>query len=369
MTSPEGKNAAGPLNGVAVLEFSGLGPIPFAAGMLADLGAHVIHVCRPASPPDPSDPQLRGRTVVKLDLKAEPDRQACINLASHCDILIEGFRPGVMERLGLGPDAVCAINPALVYGRMTGWGQDGPLAPRAGHDLNYLAQTGVLHALGPPDRPTIPLNLIGDFGGGSLFLLTGILAALHQARMTGKGATLDVAMVDGIAMLSSSIIYKQTTGQWSLNRESNYLDGGAPFYNVYRCADGKFVAVAPIEPQFYDSLRTCCGLTAPILDDPWNRSLWPEQRAEMARVFENRPRDEWVDLCAGADTCLSPVLDFEEAAAHPHGVARHSYDRFGEGIFPAPAPRISGSGGSALHRPSNEFSASAALEELERLKK
>lgn len=322
------------------MEMSGLGPVPFAAGILADLGARVIYVHAPKAPPDLADPQLRNREFVALDLKSQTGPSACLELIRTCDILLEGFRPGVMERLGLGPDHTALINPRLVYGRMTGWGQEGPLAPRAGHDINYLALTGVLNAIGPRDHPVIPLNLIGDFGGGAMFLLTGVLAALHNAKSTGLGTVLDIAMIDGIAFLASSIIHKQSQGSWSLERESNYLDGAAPWYGVYECSDGKFVAVGAIEPHFYALLREKCGLADPVFDQADTPNLWPAQRAALAAIFLTQTRDTWAALCAGFDCCLTPVLDFEEAQVHPHALARRAHVSAPRGVFPAAAPRV-----------------------------
>lgn len=347
-----------------MLEFSGLGPVPFAAGILADLGARVIHLHGPKAPHDPDDPQLRGREVVELNLKSEAGKDACLEIVRHCDILLEGFRPSVMERLSLGPESTSVVNQRLIYGRMTGWGQEGPLAPRAGHDINYLALSGVINAIGPREHPAIPLNLIGDFGGGSMFLLTGVLAALHRARTTGKGTVLDIAMIDGAAFLASSIINKQSLGRWSLERASNYLDGAAPWYGVYRCADGKFVAIGAIEPKFYAQLRARCGLTETLFDVPKNPDLWPAQRAALEAAFAMRTRDEWVALCEGADCCLTPVLDFEEAQNHPHSLVRRSHILSPSGTFPAAAPRFPGINGIPIAQPRPEVSALELIEEL-----
>jgi alpha-methylacyl-CoA racemase len=266
--------------------------------------------------------------------------------------------------LGLGPDCTAAVNQRLIYGRMTGWGQEGPLAARAGHDINYLALGGVLNAIGPSEQPAIPLNLIGDFGGGSMFLLTGVLAALHQARTTGHGTVLDIAMIDGAAFLASSVINKQSRGRWSLERASNYLDGGAPWYGVYRCSDGKFVAIGAIEPKFYAQLRARCHLTDPLFDESENPDLWPVQRTALEAVFTMRPRDAWVALCEGADCCLTPVLDFEEAQIHPHSLARRSYVLSPSGTFPASAPRFPGSDGLPIAQARSEVSASELIEDL-----
>jgi len=330
-----------PLADLNVLELAGIGPVPFAASILADLGANVIHIARPGMPPDPKDPQTRGRKVLELDLKREADTQTCLAIAEKCDILVEGFRPGVMERLGMGPDVLLERNPKIVYGRMTGWGQNGPLASRAGHDINYLSVTGLLNAIGPVERPTIPLNMIGDFGGGALFLLTGVLAGLHQARTSGRGTVIDAAMVDGIAALASTTSYKQSIGTWNLERESNYLDGGASRYAVYECADGKFLAFGAIEPHFYETARRCLGLTDPTFDDPFSSERWPAQRKALAVHFKTRPRDAWVAMCEGFDCCISPVLDFSEARNHNHAKFRNAYREFSDGTISAIAPRFS----------------------------
>jgi alpha-methylacyl-CoA racemase len=355
----------GPLAGVKVMEFAGLGPVPFAGAILADLGAYFVYITRPGVPADPDDPQLRGKHSVMLDLKSAEGRKACLEIAAHCDILLEGFRPGVMERLGLGPDDLSAANEKIIYARMTGWGQEGPLASRAGHDVNYLAVTGVLHAIGPAEKPAIPLNLIGDFGGGSMFLLTGVLAALHQAKTTGKGSVLDVAMIDGIAALASSITYKQSQGRWALGRGVNYLDGASSRYSVYECADGKFVALGAIEPQFYEEFRSCLGLQDPAFDLALEPDQWPAQRTALMQVFRTRARDEWIALCEGRDCCLSPVLDLEEARAHPHAVARQAFRQHRDGILPVAAPRLSGH--SASTEPPSETSLGDALAALKTL--
>lgn len=331
----------GPLADINILEFGGIGPVPFAGSILADLGANVIFIARPGRLPDPADPQTRGRQVLELDLKHAPDVRICLAIADQCDILVEGFRPGVMERLGLGPDVVLARNPAIVYGRMTGWGQSGPLTASAGHDINYLSVTGLLNAIGPAERPSIPLNMIGDFGGGALFLLAGVLAGLHQARATGCGTVVDAAMVDGIAALASTTSHKQSIGTWNLKRESNYLDGGASRYAVYECADGKFVAFGAIEAEFYEIARQRLGLADPTFDDPFSPERWPAQREALAAHFRTRPRDEWVARCEGFDCCISPVLDFAEARGHDHAVSRRAYREFNGGTLSTIAPRFS----------------------------
>lgn len=330
----------GPLQGVRVVEFSGIGPGPYAAMLLADLGADVVRVDRPGSAELSADTLGRGKRSVQLDLKDPADREVALRLAAWADVLVEGFRPGVMERLGLGPADCHAVNPALVYGRMTGWGQEGPLADIAGHDIDYVAVTGTLWALGRDDEvPAPPLNLVGDFGGGSLFLVTGVLAALLAARQSGEGDIVDAAIVDGVASLSTMVRGLRVRGLWQDRRGANLLDGGAPFYEVYRCADGGYVAVGAIEPQFYAELvaRTGCPL------DPaaqYDVAQWPEQRRTWAELFAGRPRDAWVELVAGSHACLAPVLDWEEAEQHPHLRARGTFVDVGGVPEPAPAPRF-----------------------------
>jgi len=331
----------GPLAGINILEFAGLGPVPFAASILADMGARVVHVVRPDVGFDTHEPQLRGRHVVALDMKSPEGLRDALTLVRHSHILLEGYRPGVMERFGLGPDVALAENKSLVYGRMTGWGQTGPLAHEAGHDVNYLSITGVLNAIGPAEKPAIPLNLIGDFGGGSMFLLTGVLAALHQARTTGEGNVVDTAMVDGVSALAGSVIFKQSRGEWSLARDSNYIDGGMSRYSLYECADGKFVALGPIEPQFYENFRKALGLKEAIFDMALKPETWHAQREALMAVFKQRSRDAWIAMTENRDTCLSPVLDFEEARTHPHLLARDGYRPYLDGILPAAAPRFS----------------------------
>ena len=332
----------GPLQGLRVLEFAGLGPAPFACMLLADMGADVVLVDRPGTRVgDPLQIVNRGREVVHADLKSPDDRERVLALIANADVLVEGFRPGVMERLGLGPEVAMARNPALIYGRMTGWGQDGPLSATAGHDINYIALTGALAAIGPRDRPVAPLNLLGDYAGGSLYLALGIMAAVHEARTSGLGQVVDAAITDGVIQLMTLFISQQQRGRFAEVRESNMLDGGAPWYSVYRCADGQHVAVGAIEPQFFALLVERLGL-----DSQWNQaqqddSRWPELRTVIAEAFASRTRAEWEDLFAGSDACVTPVLGLSEAMRHPHNANRGSFTTLDGVVHPAPAPRFS----------------------------
>ncbi|TFZ03168.1 CoA transferase [Ramlibacter henchirensis] len=334
----------GPLAGLKVLEFSGLGPGPFAGMLLADMGADVVRVDRPPSRhADPADITGRGKRSLVLDLKSAAGLATARGLAGRADVLIEGFRPGVMERLGLGPDELLAANPRLVYGRITGWGQHGPLAHVAGHDLNYIAITGALAAIGERGgRPVPPLNLVGDFGGGSMFLLFGVLCALHERARSGRGQVIDAAMTDGVNAMLAPILSLRALGQWTGKRGGNLLDGGAPFYNTYRCADGKYVAVGPIEPQFYQLLREKLGLLdAREFDGQMDTERWPDLARRLGSVFGSKTRAEWTALLEGTDVCFAPVLDFEEAPGHPHNRARESHYVQDGVTQPAPAPRYS----------------------------
>jgi alpha-methylacyl-CoA racemase len=331
-----------PLSGIKVVEFSGIGPAPFCAMMLADLGADVVRIARPGQALDAKDVLARGRRVLALDLRSEPDCETARALVARADVLIEGFRPGVMERLGLGPQDCRATNPRLVYGRMTGWGQHGPLAGAAGHDINYIALSGALHAMGRPhETPTPPLNLVGDFGGGGMLLAVGVLAALHQLAATGRGQVVDAAMTDGAALLSGMFFGMMANGTWNTQRGSNLLDGAAPFYDTYACADGRYVAIGPIEPQFYAELRERCGIEDPLFDRQHDKAAWPLQKLRLADIFRTRTRDEWCALLEGTDTCFAPVLDWEEAPRHPHNLARGTFVEANGLTQPAPAPRFS----------------------------
>ena len=339
---------AGPLAGVRVVEMVGLGPCPFAAMMLADMGAEVIRIDRKsasgAANPFPMlgtkfDVMARGRRSLALDLKQPAAREVVLALLDQADVVIEGFRPGVMERLGFGPEACHARNPKLVYGRVTGWGQQGPLAQSAGHDLNYIALTGMLHAMGRADTPPAPpLNLLGDFGGGGMMLAFGVVCAVLEARGSGKGQVVDAAMTDGAALLGAMMYGMRAFGQWNDARESNLLDGGAPFYDSYACADGKFITIASLEPQFYALLLELTGTEpAPQID----HAAWPEMKRRFEILFRTRTRDDWCALLEGTDVCFAPVLDMSEAPAHQHNQARGTFIEVDGVVQPAPAPRFS----------------------------
>ncbi|MEO9228434.1 MAG: CaiB/BaiF CoA-transferase family protein [Devosia sp.] len=335
--------ASGPLKGVRIVEFTGIGPGPFAAMLLADMGAEVVRVDRRgATAIDVCDLVSRSRSaVVHLDLKQPEDRDQALQLLAHADALIEGFRPGVMERLGLGPDAVLAANPRIVYGRMTGWGQSGPLSHAAGHDINYISLPGALAAMGQPGQPPMPpLNLVGDYGGGSLYLCMGLLAALLEARGSGQGQVVDAAMCDGVASLMTQFVAMAATGKWTDKRQDNLLDGGAPFYGTYACSDGKYISVGPIEPQFYALLRDKLALTDPIFDRQNDKAMWPEIREKLAAVLTQRTQAHWCELLEGTDACVAPILTMAEAASHPHLAARQTFVTHNGIVQPAPAPRF-----------------------------
>ncbi|WP_405915525.1 CaiB/BaiF CoA transferase family protein [Streptomyces sp. NBC_00728] len=335
----------GPLTGVRVVELAGIGPGPFAAMLLADLGADVVRVDRPGGPGIGVEPAYdttnRNKRSVIIDLKAEGGAAAVLDLAERADILIEGYRPGVAERLGVGPEACLARNPALVYGRMTGWGQEGPLADRAGHDVAYIAITGTLGMIGAPDEPPpLPANLLGDYAGGSLYLVVGVLAALHHARATGAGQVVDAAIVDGTAHLSTMIHGMLAAGGWQDRRRANLLDGGCPYYGTYETADGRYMAVGPLERQFYDEFVGLLGIPelGPARQDP---ARWEELRETVAARFRTRTRDEWTAVFEGSDACVAPVLSLREAPEHPHLAARGTFVDHGGITQPAPAPRFS----------------------------
>ncbi|AKJ09417.1 carnitine dehydratase [Streptomyces incarnatus] len=336
---------SGPLSGVRVVELAGIGPGPFAAMLLADLGADVVRVDRPGGPGLGIDPAYdvtnRNKRSVVVDLKAPDGPARVLDLAERADILIEGYRPGVAERLGVGPEACHARNPRLVYGRMTGWGQDGPLADRAGHDVAYIALTGTLGMTGRPDEPPVfPANLLGDYAGGSLYLVVGVLAALHHARVTGTGQVVDAAIVDGTAHLSAMIHGMLAAGGWQDRRGANLLDGGCPYYGTYETADGKYMAVGALEGRFYAEFLRLLGLDdlAPAHKD-WSR--WGELRERVAARFKSRTRDEWTALFEGTDACVAPVLSLREAPHHPHLAARGTFTDHAGLTQPAPAPRFS----------------------------
>lgn len=333
--------ASGPLAGFRIVEFAGIGPGPFACMMLADMGAEVVTLDRVGAKKNPKSAAGRGRKAVELDLKDKAAIAQVLDLLEHADALIEGFRPGVMERLGLGPEIVQARNPRLVYGRMTGWGQEGPLARAAGHDINYISVTGALAAIGPAEKPVPPLNLVGDFGGGALYLVVGVLAALLEAKTSGKGQVVDAAMCDGAASLMSMFFDLTAMGRWTEGRESNFLDGGAHFYGVYECACGKFISIGSIEPQFYALLRQLAGLSDEGFEAQMDHSAWPALKQRLAEVFRTRTRDEWCRIMEGTDVCFAPVLTMAEAPRHPHMAARKVFVNRHGVTQPAPAPRFS----------------------------
>lgn len=325
-----------------MVEMAGLGPGPFCAMLFADLGADVISIDRPGGPGGPGEVTGRGKRRLTLDLHQPEAREDALALIAQADFLVEGFRPGVMERLGLGPAECHALNPRLVYGRITGWGQTGPLSAAAGHDINYIALSGALHAIGRPgEAPPPPLNYIGDYGGGAMLLAVGLLAALNEARNSGRGQVVDAAMTDGAALLSSLFYGLKAAGQWSGERGGNLLDGGAHFYDTYACADGKFVAIGAIEPQFFRRLCELCGLDESFAAQQMDRSQWPLMKLRLADVFRTRTRDEWCSVLEGSDACFAPVLDWDEAPAHPHNRARGTFVTLGDVVQPAPAPRFS----------------------------
>jgi alpha-methylacyl-CoA racemase len=357
----------GPLSGFKVLELESIGPVPFCGMMLADMGADVLLVDRPADPmlglalPRRHDVMLRGHRSITLDLKTLDGVAALLELAGRADALIEGFRPGVLERLGLTPEALLARNPNLVIGRMTGWGQEGPLAPRAGHDIDYIALSGALNAIGHAQgRPVPPLNLVGDFGGGGMLLACGVLAALLEASRSGKGQVVDAAMVDGASLLTTMFWGLIAGGQWDAARGANILDSGAPWYDTYETADGRFVAIGAIEPKFYAELLSRLGLTHDDLPAQHDRNGWPVLRARFAQVLKKKSRDEWCRIFDDADACFAPVLGFDEAGAHPHNVARRSHVKVGDVLQPAPAPRFSRTPSEIRNVPPERGTAGAA---------
>lgn len=338
----------GPLQGLRVIELASIGPGPMCAMLLADLGADVVRVDRlePSGLGVPMDKRFdvnaRSRRSVALDLKLPAGRDAVLRLVEGADVLIEGFRPGVAERLGLGPDACMVRNPRLVYGRMTGFGQTGPLASAAGHDINYIALTGALHAIGPAGgSPVPPLNLVGDYGGGALYLALGLLSALWERQRSGQGQVVDAAMVDGAASLASIFFGLQAGGAWGAPRGENLLDGGAPFYGTYETADRRHVALGPIEPKFFAELAARIGLDERFVKRQYDRGLWPEMRGAIAAIIRSKTRDEWCALLEGTDACFAPVLSFDEAPAHRHASEREAFVSVAGVMQPAPAPRFS----------------------------
>ncbi|MCE2511311.1 MAG: CoA transferase [Acidimicrobiia bacterium] len=347
----------GPLEGIRVIEIAGIGPGPFCAMMLADMGANVVRVDRASAVRggDPERPPLdllnRGRRSIGVDLKSSEGVETVLALVEDADALLEGFRPGVAERLGIGPSDCLDRNPRLVYGRMTGWGQDGPYASVAGHDLNYIALAGALHGIGRQgDAPVPPLNLVGDFGGGGMYLAYGMVCALLETRTSGKGQVVDAAMVDGAASLMTAFFGMAFSGFWSEERGTNMLDTGAHFYNVYETADGKYISLGPIEPQFYAELRERLGLQGDEWDNQMERMRWPDLKKGLAAVIRQRTRDQWCDLLEGTDTCFAPVLSLVEAPEHAHNRARGTFTEVAGVVQPAAAPRFSRTPGT-IRRP------------------
>jgi alpha-methylacyl-CoA racemase len=333
----------GPLEGVRVVEVAGIGPGPFCAMLLADLGAEVLRVDRPSTARSTWSTMLaRGRRSVVVDLKHQEGAGVVLDLVASADALVEGFRPGVAERLGIGPDACLARNPRLVYGRVTGWGQEGPWRLAAGHDIDYIAVAGALHPIGPAGGPPVPpLNLVGDFGGGGMLLAFGVVAALLEAARSGVGQVVDAAMVDGAALLTTHVHELLAAGLWHEQRGGNLLDGGAPFYAVYETADGGHLAVGALEPEFYGELLQRLGLDAAGLPAQFDRDGWPALRERLAALFRTRTREEWTELLAGTDACVAPVLSLAEAPGHAHNRARGTFVELDGVVQPAPAPRFS----------------------------
>jgi alpha-methylacyl-CoA racemase len=332
----------GPLEGLRVIELQGIGPAPFCGMLMADLGARVISVGRSSSAADRSEfISERGKLSVALNLKVPEGIDVMLRLCEHADVLIEGFRPGVMERLGLGPDACMSRNPRLVYGRMTGWGQTGPLASAAGHDINYISLSGALHSVGRAgERPLPPLNLVGDFGGGAMFLAFGVMSAVFEAQRSGLGQVIDVSMVEGSAALMHMMYAMKAQGQWSDSRGTNLLDGGAPFYDTYETADGKYVSIGALEPEFYRLLVTMTGVDAQEFSTHMKPQHWPALREKLAAVIKQKTREEWGELMEGTDACFAPVLSMAEAPQHPHNRERGSFIEVAGVSQPAPTPRF-----------------------------
>jgi alpha-methylacyl-CoA racemase len=338
----------GALRGIRIVEIAGVGPVPFAAMLLADMGAQIITVDRlePSGlgvKKEPKfDPTTRSRSSIALDLKSEQGREVVLRLVKQADALIEGFRPGVMERLGLGPSECARINKQLVFGRATGWGQEGPLSQAVGHDLNYLAITGALAMMGPRKGvPSVPLNLIGDYAGGGVYLAMGVLAALLEAKASGEGQVVDAAMVDGIESMLTHYYGYLASNRLTLKRESNYFDGGAPWYGVYETSDGKYISIAPVERKFYDELLIAMGLDPKAIPDQLDRSTWQTLRLQFEAIFRGKTREQWCQIMAGRDACFAPVLDLSEAPQHPHLAARRGFEEVDGVLQPGPAPRFS----------------------------
>ncbi len=342
----------GPLTGTKLIELAGIGPGPFCGMMLADMGAEVIRINRTNETPRFADVLARGRKSIAVDLKEPRGKALILELCKSADAIFEGFRPGVTERLGLGPDDCMAVNPSLVYGRMTGWGQDGPMAHAAGHDINYISLAGALHAIGPKGgKPVPPLNLVGDFGGGGLLLAFGLVCAILEAQKSGKGQVVDAAMVDGAAILMAMFFSLMGAGSFREQRGSNLLDSGAHFYDTYETSDGKFISVGSIEPQFYALLLEKAGLDIDEFSPQMDQSRWPDYKDKVSEVFRSRTRDEWCDLMEGSDVCFAPVLSLSEVHEHPHNKSRNTFVELAGLMQPAPAPRFSRTSAELSHGP------------------
>ena len=362
----------GPLKGLKIIEMAGIGPGPFCGMVLADLGAEIIRVDRASAIGTGSkqEPSNRGKKSIAVDLKAKEGVEVVLKLVETADAIFEGFRPGVMERLGIGPEVCLARNDRIVFGRMTGWGQEGPLANAAGHDINYISLSGALAAIGRPGSPPVPpLNLIGDFGGGGMLLALGLVAALLESKDSKKGQVVDAAMTDGSALLMTMIYSMQSSGMWKTTMGSNLLDGGSHFYDTYECKDGKFISIGSIEPQFYALLCQIAELDEKVFSKQMSRDLWPEQKEEIKKIFLKKTRDEWCELMEGTDVCFAPVLDMSEAPQHPHNKERKTFIDL-EGVTqPAPAPRFSRTEPEVVSSPSivgehtNEVLSSIGLSE------
>ena len=334
----------GPLTGIRVVEMAGIGPGPFTAMMLSDLGAEVIRVDRLSHKGTGHRANVlnRGRKSIAVDLKNPRGVETTLRLIEQADVVLEGFRPGVMERLGLGPEECLSVNPRLIFGRMTGWGQTGPLSQAAGHDINYISIAGALGAMGYADRPPAPpLNLVGDFGGGAMYLLTGILAALVERATSGQGQIIDAAMTDGTASLLSPFFGLMAMNMWTTDRFSNRLDGGAFYYGSYECSDGKYISIGSLEPQFYALLLEKAEITDPEFQEQLDEAAWPAKREKLNQLFKTRTRQQWRDIMEGTDVCFAPVLDLKEAPAHPHNIDRKTFVELDGVVQPAPAPRFS----------------------------
>jgi alpha-methylacyl-CoA racemase len=334
----------GPLTGIRVVEMAGIGPGPFTAMMLSDLGAEVIRVDRLSHKGTGHRANVlnRGRKSIAVDLKNPRGVETTLRLIEQADVVLEGFRPGVMERLGLGPEECLSVNPRLIFGRMTGWGQTGPLSQAAGHDINYISIAGALGAMGYADRPPAPpLNLVGDFGGGAMYLLTGILAALVERATSGQGQIIDAAMTDGTASLLSPFFGLMAMNMWTTDRFSNRLDGGAFYYGSYECSDGKYISIGSLEPQFYALLLEKAEITDPEFQEQLDEAAWPAKREKLNQLFKTRTRQQWCDIMEGTDVCFAPVLDLKEAPTHPHNIDRKTFVELEDVVQPAPAPRFS----------------------------